>query len=142
MAAGPFTTQDLNIDETAGIQLNEIAATTLPAKFTFLDEYSPKATGGLDAAFPIISYNSTFLSYTAPAGTTVNDLVFSHVGTGGTQVPFSATDGFATTLKDIDGNTIYLFADPNHTDVLLGRTANLATAPIAFAIALDESANH
>jgi hypothetical protein len=137
----PFTTpQELNIDETAGIQPNEI--TTLPENFAFLTAYSPKATGGLDAAFPIISYNSTFVSFNPAAGTTVRGLAFTHADTDGTQVPFHPTEGFATTLKDIDGNTIYLFADPDHTDVLLGRTSNLATAPVAFAIALDESANH
>jgi hypothetical protein len=144
-----FTTpQELNIDETAGIQPNEIA--TLPANFAFLTAYSPKATGGLDTAFPIISYNSTFLSFTAPDGTTVSDLAFTHLDSAtNKQVAFSTTVGFPTTLKDIDGNTIYLFADPAHTDVLLGRTTATSTgstsdlnSPIAFAIALDESANH
>jgi hypothetical protein len=141
-----FTTQDVNVDETAGAQLglNEI---TLAAFQTSDYAYLLSLQGGGagdDAKFPQVAYNANFLSLAVPSGTTVADLVFTHLDSTNTQVQFSATVGFETTLKDVDGNTIYLFLDDNvasNGNVLIGRTANNPSAPAAFAIVLDEASN-
>jgi hypothetical protein len=144
-----FTSQDLNIDETAGVQLDEVAS--LPAPYTYLLTIAPQGTAGDDADFPQVSYDADFLKLTnVPNGTTVSDLVFTHAGPNGTFVQFSETDGFETTLKDVDGRTVYLFLDPTNANVLLGRVSTsddpavtpTASSPLAMAIVLDEAANH
>lgn len=135
-----FTTSDLEIDETEGVQLDEVA--TLPAAYSYLLTLSPQGTAGEDANFPQISYDASFLILdNVPTGTTVEDLAFTHPDAANELVEFSTTDGYATTLQDVDGNTIYLFQDTTNDNVLIGRIADDPDAAAAFAIILDEAAD-
>src|SRR5688572_25294716 len=83
MATGiGFTSNDINIDETASTQSHEIDVTT-DSKFDTDGVYAHLLTlnsggAGDDANFPQVSYVEDFLALSVPAGTTVGDLVLTY----------------------------------------------------------------
>lgn len=143
-----FTTQSIVIDESASITDNDITLAQLLADEPLLYAHLitsndfPKSSAG-DLADPEIAWQSGFLSISIPSGTTLKDISFTQNAAG---LAFSTTLGVASGMKTVDGQDIWLFADPANENILLARVGANATASasgdVAFAVVLDEAADH
>jgi hypothetical protein len=133
--------QNIIIDETTGLQDDDVnplvpphdTNTTLQYLLT-LDDPS----GGLTP--PEVAFQADFVKVTASAGETITSIILAQDSTG---TPFSPTDGVNSNIRTVDGNYVWLFADPTHANVVIGviGTSDPAaepaeTGPLAFSFAL------
>ncbi|MGG7578163.1 DUF5801 repeats-in-toxin domain-containing protein [Rhizobium sp. Nf11,1] len=134
-----ITTQDLIIDETAGLQDDDVNP-ALPPHDNATVQYllSRDAAGGLTT--PEVAYQSNFVVASANAGETISAVVLTQNSSG---TPYSTTVGVNSNIRTVDGNYVWLFQDPNHANVVIGvigttnpLTAPAATGPLAFSLAL------
>jgi hypothetical protein len=135
-----ITAQDLVVDETSGLQDDDVNALIAPYNANTTVQYllSLDAAGGLSS--PQVAYQSNFVIASASAGETINAIALAQNATG---TPFSTTDGVNSGLRTVDGNYIWLFQDATHANVVIGviGTSNIAaepaeTGPLAFSFAL------
>ncbi|MDO3433341.1 DUF5801 repeats-in-toxin domain-containing protein [Rhizobium sp. CBN3] len=139
-----ITTQDLIIDETAGLDDDDVNPALAPhnnATVQYL--LSRDAAGGLTS--PEVAYQSNFVVASASAGETITSVVLTQNASG---TPYSTTDGVNSGIRTVDGNYIWLFQDATHPNVVIGviGTTNAATepaetGPLAFSLALLSTSN-
>ncbi|TRC93283.1 hypothetical protein FJV76_11770 [Mesorhizobium sp. WSM4303] len=128
-----ITTQDIVIDETTGLQNDDISPSSNPTLLHLLT---------LGTALEVAS-KTDFVQATADAGETITSVVLTQDSSG---TPFSTTDGVVTDIQTVDGNYVWLFQDPNNADVVIGvigtddPTAEPdPTDPLAFSFGLDHT---
>ncbi|MBB4254139.1 DUF5801 repeats-in-toxin domain-containing protein [Rhizobium sp. BK008] len=135
-----ITTQDIIIDETAGLTDDDISPSAPPHVGNTTLQYllGLDAAGGL--ASPEVAYQSNFVVASASAGETITSVVLTQNSSG---TPFSTTVGVNSGIRTVDGNYVWLFQDPTHPNVVIGviGTANplaepAETGPLAFSLAL------
>ena len=100
-----ITTQDIVIDETVGIQNDDVNPTVPPhnnATVNYL--LGLDGPGGLPS--PEVAFKSNFVVASASAGETITSVVLTQSATG---TPFSPTVGVNTGIKTVDGNYVWLF---------------------------------
>ena len=143
-----FTTQSIIIDGSLSITDNDITlaqfladAPLLYAHLITSNDFNKSSAG--DRIDPEIAQQSAFLSIAIPANTTLQDISFAQNASG---LAFSTSLGVASGMKTVDGQDIWLFADPTNENILLGRVGtdgtSSASSDVAFAIVLDEAADH
>ncbi|KKZ88192.1 hypothetical protein B5K05_04105 [Rhizobium phaseoli] len=135
-----ITTQDLVIDETSGLQDDDINPSTSPhnANTTLLYMLSRDGAGGLSS--PEVAYQSDFVVASASAGETITTVVLTQSASG---TPYSTTVGVNSNIRTVDGNYVWLFQDPTHANVVIGvigtsdaNAAPAATGALAFSLGL------
>ncbi|PWJ94153.1 hypothetical protein C8D77_101836 [Mesorhizobium loti] len=135
-----ITTQDIIIDETIGLQDDDINPSIAPyntdTTLTYL--LGLDAAGGLPS--PEVAFQTNFVVASASAGETITSVALSQNLSG---TPFSTTVGVNSGIQTVDGNYVWLFQDPTHPNVVIGvigtsdATAEPAeTGPLAFSFAL------
>lgn len=142
------TTQDLLIDETKGLQDDDVASSNLqaanPTVYAHLvtDNDFPRSTAGAMTS-PEIAYQSDFIRFTPSGGTSINDMILAQDAAG---TPFSTATGVDSGVSTVAGDKIWLFADSTSANILLGRigtdAASSATGDVAFSLWLDEASDH
>ncbi|MGX9987801.1 DUF5801 repeats-in-toxin domain-containing protein [Rhizobium sp. Z1P35] len=134
-----ITTQDIIIDETTGLTDNDINPATPPHNNTTVQYLlGLDAAGGLTP--PEVAYQSNFVVASASAGETITSVVLTQSASG---TPFSTTVGVNSGIRTVDGNYVWLFQDPTHSNVVIGvigtsnpLTEPAETGPLAFSLAL------
>jgi hypothetical protein len=141
-----IATQDIIIDESTGLQDNDVDSSVSPhnnATVQYL--LSLDDPGGL--ASPEVAFKANFVVASAPAGETITSVVLSQNLNG---TPFSTTVGVNSGIKTVDGNYVWLFkdADPTHANVVIGviGTSDATAEPdeggaLAFSFALINTSN-
>ncbi|MBB4193535.1 hypothetical protein GGE45_003299 [Rhizobium aethiopicum] len=134
-----ITTQDLIIDETTGLQDDDVNPAIAPhnnATVQYL--LSRDAAGGLTS--PEVAYQSNFVVASASAGETITSVVLTQNASG---TPYSTTVGVNSNIRTVDGKYVWLFQDAMHANVVIGvigtsdpLTAPAAGGPLAFSLAL------
>lgn len=143
-----ITSQNLIIDETAGLQDDDVASSALQAASAAVyahlvtDNDFPRSTAGAITT-PEVAYQSDFIVFTPSGGSSITDMALTQDASG---TPFSTTLGVNSGVTTVEGETIWLFADATNANILLGRTGVDATAAatgdVAFALWLDEASDH
>ncbi|TRC86155.1 hypothetical protein FJV83_06980, partial [Mesorhizobium sp. WSM4307] len=140
-----ITTQDIIIDETTGLQDDDINPSVPPHSndATLLYLLSLDDPGGLPS--PEVAFKTNFVVASATAGETITSVVLSQNLNG---TPFSTTIGVNSNIRTVDGNYVWLFQDPTYPNVVIGviGTSNAATMPaptdpLAFSFALISTSN-
>ncbi|PDT08566.1 hypothetical protein CO670_32285, partial [Rhizobium sp. J15] len=135
-----ITTQDLIIDETAGLTDDDINPSTAPHSTNTTLQYllGLDAAGGLTS--PEVAYQTNFVVASASAGETITSVVLTQNSSG---TPFSTAAGVNSGIRTVDGNYIWLFQDATRPNVVIGviGTSNplaepAETGPLAFSLAL------
>ncbi|MBY5347597.1 DUF5801 repeats-in-toxin domain-containing protein [Rhizobium leguminosarum] len=135
-----ITTQDIIIDETTGLTDDDINPATPPHNANTTLQYllGLDVAGGLTS--PEVAYQSNFVVASASAGETITSVVLTQNASG---TPFSTTVGVNSGIRTVDGNYVWLFQDPTHSNVVIGviGTANpitepAETGPLAFSLGL------
>ncbi|MDX8491863.1 DUF5801 repeats-in-toxin domain-containing protein [Mesorhizobium sp. VK22B] len=122
------------IDETTGLQDNDVALASVPSN---VSTAFSNAGVTLASAIQIAGGGGDDLSVTPDSGFTVNGLGFVDATNG-------ALDGDASGLFTLEGREIFLYASPNDDNVVLGRegTAGGLADPngaLVFAIYVEET---
>ncbi|ANK89894.1 MULTISPECIES: DUF5801 repeats-in-toxin domain-containing protein [Rhizobium] len=135
-----ITTQDLIIDETPGLQDDDINPSTSPHDVNTTLQYMLTRDGAGGLSSPEVAYQSNFVVASASAGETITTVILTQSASG---TPFSTTVGVNSNIRTVDGNYVWLFQDPTHTNVVIGvigtsnpLTAPAATGPLAFSLGL------
>ncbi|PBB30653.1 MULTISPECIES: DUF5801 repeats-in-toxin domain-containing protein [unclassified Mesorhizobium] len=122
-----ITAQDIIIDETTGLQGDDInpIGNNDPTLAYLL---SRDSSGGLTS--PEVAFQSNFVVATANAGETITSVVLTQNSSG---TPFSTTVGVNSGIRTVNGNYVWLFQDPTHSNVVIGviGTSSAATMPAA-----------
>ncbi|CAN7681461.1 DUF5801 domain-containing protein [Phyllobacterium sp. LjRoot231] len=135
-----ITTQDIIIDETTGLQDDDVNPSVLPHSTNATLQYllSRDGAGGLTS--PEVAFQTNFVQATASAGETITSVVLTQNASG---TPFSTTVGVNSGLQTVDGNYVWLFQDPTHPNVVIGVIGTsdpfaepAETGPLAFSFAL------
>ncbi|TGU86992.1 hypothetical protein EN794_053035, partial [Mesorhizobium sp. M00.F.Ca.ET.151.01.1.1] len=132
-------TQDIIIDETTGLQDNDINPAVAPYSTNVTLQYLETLGSPLETAF-----QANFVQATASAGETINSLILTQDASG---TQFSTTVGVNSGIQTVDGNYIWLFQDPTHANVVIGvigtsdsnAAPSDASGPLAFSFGLDGS---
>ncbi|MBX5272021.1 hypothetical protein HJB99_25645 [Rhizobium sp. NLR17b] len=134
-----ITTQDLIIDETTGLQDDDVNPAIAPhnnATVQYL--LGLDAAGGLTS--PEVAYQSNFVVASASAGETISAVVLTQNASG---TPYSTTDGVNSGIRTVDGKYVWLFQDATHANVVIGVIGTsdplaepAETGPLAFSLAL------
>src|SRR5215831_14477680 len=108
-----ITAQDIIIDETTGLQKDDVNPSVPPhnnATVTYLLNLDDPS-GGLPS--PQVAFQANFVQVNATAGETITSVVLAQDSSG---TPFSTTVGVNSGIQTVDGNYVWLFkdADPNH----------------------------
>ncbi|MBM2714669.1 hypothetical protein JQK88_26280, partial [Mesorhizobium caraganae] len=122
------------IDETTGLQDNDVALADVPSN---VSTAFTNAGLNLGSAIQIAGGGGDDLSVTPDSGFTVNGLGFVDATNG-------ALDGDASGLFTLEGRQIFLYTDPNNDNVVLGREGTVGgvanpTGDIVFAVYLEET---
>lgn len=143
-----INTNTLVIDETAGLQDDDVTAATLQAADATVYAHLvtsndfPKSTAG-DMAEPQVAYRADFITLTPSGGSTIVDMVLAQNASG---TPFDLVTGVDSGVSTVTGDKIWLFADSTNPNILLGRTGadatSAASGDVAFSLWLDEAADH
>lgn len=143
-----IATNDLIIDETLGLQDDDIAASTLQAAnatvyaHLITDNDFPRSTAGAMTA-PEIAFQGDFISFTPSGGASITDMMLAQDASG---TPFNTTLGVDSGVSTVEGEKIWLFSDATNPNILLGRigvdASASATGDVAFALWLDEATDH
>ncbi|ULR43821.1 DUF5801 repeats-in-toxin domain-containing protein [Rhizobium sp. K102] len=135
-----ITTQDLIIDETAGLQDDDIDPLLAPHSTNTTLQYMLGRDGSGGLSSPEVAFQSNFVVASASAGETITSVILTQNASG---TPFSTTVGVNSGIRTVDGNYIWLFQDPTHANVVIGvigtsdQNAEPAeTGPLAFSLAL------
>ncbi|ANK83998.1 MULTISPECIES: DUF5801 repeats-in-toxin domain-containing protein [unclassified Rhizobium] len=135
-----ITTQDLVIDETGGLQDNDINPSTSPHDVNTTLQYMLSRDGAGGLSSPEVAYQSNFVVASASAGEIITTVILTQSASG---TPFSTTVGVNSNIRTVDGNYVWLFQDPTHANVVIGvigtsnpLTAPAATGPLAFSLGL------
>ncbi|CAN7385484.1 DUF5801 repeats-in-toxin domain-containing protein [Mesorhizobium sp. LjNodule214] len=135
-----IVTQEIIIDETTGLQDDDVNPSVLPhlTDPTLLYLLSRDGAGGLSS--PAVAFQTNFVQASASEGETISSVVLSQSATG---TPFSTTVGVNSGIRTVDGNYVWLFQDPTHANVVIGviGTADplaepAETGPLAFSLGL------
>ncbi|RVA07490.1 hypothetical protein EN938_02880, partial [Mesorhizobium sp. M7A.F.Ca.US.001.02.1.1] len=135
-----ITTQEIIIDETIGLQDDDVNPSVPPHITNTTLQYllSLDAPGGLTS--PEVTFQANFVVASASAGETITSVVLTQSASG---TPFSATVGINSGIRTVDGNYVWLFQDPTDAKVVIGviGTSDQAaepaeTGPLAFSLAL------
>ncbi|WP_292468131.1 DUF5801 repeats-in-toxin domain-containing protein, partial [Mesorhizobium sp.] len=135
-----ITAQDIIVDETTGLQDDDVNPALAPHSTNTTLTYllSLDASGGL--ASPEVAFQADFVIASASAGETITSVILTQNLSG---TPFSKTDGVNSGIKTADGNYVWLFQDATHPNVVIGviGTSDPAaepaeTGPLAFSLAL------
>src|SRR5215217_6632457 len=141
-----IVTQDSIIDETTGLQDNDVNSSVPPhnnATVQYL--LSRDIAGGLTS--PEVAFQANFVQASASAGETITSVVLTQNSSG---TPFSTTVGVNSGIRTVDGNYVWLFqdSDPSHTNVVIGIIGTTDSAvepaedgPLAFSFALINTSN-
>ncbi|CDX17942.1 conserved hypothetical protein [Mesorhizobium sp. ORS 3324] len=137
-----ITAQDIIIDETTGLQDDDINPAVAPYNTNTTLTYLLTLGTSIEVAF-----QSDFVVASASAGETINSIILTQNASG---TPFSTTVGVNSGIKTVDGNYVWLFQDPTHPNVVIGvigtsdaSAAPAANGPLAFSFGLDStSATH
>nr|WP_245277653.1 hypothetical protein [Mesorhizobium sp. L48C026A00] len=133
-------TQDIIIDETTGLQDDDIDPSVSPhsTNATLLYLLSLDDAGGLTS--PEVAFQTDFVVASASAGETITSVVLAQNSDGD---PFSTTDGVNSGIRTVDGNYVWLFQDPTDPNVVIGVIGTsdplvepAETGPLAFSFAL------
>ena len=134
-----ITTQDIIIDETTGLQDDDVSSAAPPhnnATVQYL--LGLDAAGGL--ASPEVAFQSNFVVASASAGENITSVVLTQSATG---TPFSTTVGVNSGIRTVDGKYVWLFQDATHANVVIGVIGTsdsgaepAETGPLAFSLAL------
>ncbi|WP_338821646.1 DUF5801 repeats-in-toxin domain-containing protein [Bradyrhizobium septentrionale] len=138
--------QDLIIDETAGLQDDDVNANLAPHNNATV-QYLLGLDGAGGLASPQVAFQADFVVATASAGETISSIVLAQNSTG---TPFSTTVGVNSNIRTVDGNYVWLFQDASHANIVIGvigtsdpAAAPAATGALAFSFALiSTSATH
>ncbi|SFP77541.1 hypothetical protein SAMN03159463_04855, partial [Mesorhizobium sp. NFR06] len=122
------------IDETTGLQDNDVALADVPSN---VSTAFSNAGVNLASAIQIAGGGTDDLTVTPDSGFTVNGLGFVDETNG-------ALDGDASGLLTLEGRQIFLYADPNNDNVVLGREGTVGgladpSGAIVFAVYLEET---
>ncbi|RWD95270.1 DUF5801 repeats-in-toxin domain-containing protein, partial [Mesorhizobium sp.] len=135
-----ITAQDIIVDETTGLQDDDVNPAIAPYNTNTTLTYllSLDASGGL--ASPEVAFQADFVIASASAGETITSVILTQNLSG---TPFSTTVGVNSGIKTVDGNYVWLFQDATHPNVVIGvigtsdvNAAPAATGPLAFSFAL------
>jgi hypothetical protein len=140
-----ITTQDIIIDETTGLQKDDVNPSVPPhdanATLTYL--LTLDDPGGLTS--PEVAFQEDFVVASASAGESITSVVLAQNSSG---TPFSTTVGVNSGIQTVDGDYVWLFQDPNNANVVIGVIGTsdpLAepseSGPLAFSIGLDSTSN-
>ncbi|MBX5145129.1 DUF5801 repeats-in-toxin domain-containing protein [Rhizobium lentis] len=134
-----ITTQDLIIDETVGLNDDDVSPAAPPhnnATVQYL--LGLDAAGGLTS--PEVAHQSNFVVASASAGETISAVVLTQNASG---TPYSITDGVNSGIRTVDGKYVWLFQDATHANVVIGVIGTsdplaepAETGPLAFSLAL------
>ncbi|BCG71249.1 hypothetical protein MesoLj113a_24070 [Mesorhizobium sp. 113-1-2] len=134
-----ITTQDIIIDETTGLQDDDVNSSVPPhnnATVQYL--LGLDAAGGLPS--PEVAFQSNFVVASANAGETITSVVLTQSASG---TPFSTTVGVNSGIQTVDGNYVWLFQDATHANVVIGVIGTsdplaepAETGPLAFSLGL------
>src|SRR5262245_15324635 len=137
--------QDIIIDETTGLQDDDVNPSILPHSTNTTLQYLLGLDGPGGLTSPEVAFQANFVQATASAGETITSVVLAQ-NLGGT--PFSKTDGVNSGIRTVDGNYVWLFQDATHANVVIGvigtsdQSAEPAeTGPLAFSFALINTSN-
>jgi hypothetical protein len=140
-----IVTQDIIIDETAGLQNDDVNPSVLPHSTNTTLQYllTLDSAGGL--ASPEVAFQANFVQVNATAGETITSVILSKDSSG---TPFSTTVGVYSGIQTVDGNYVWLFQDATHPNVVIGviGTSDPAaepaeSGPLAFSFALINTSN-
>src|SRR5262249_41794205 len=139
-----ITAQDIIIDETTGLQKDDVNPSVPPhnnATVAYL--LSLDGPGGL--ASPEVAFQANFVQVNATAGETITSVILAKDSSG---TPFSTTVGVNSGIQTVDGNYVWLFQDATHSNVVIGvigtsdpTTPPAASGPLAFSFALISTSN-
>ena len=134
--------QDIIIDETTGLQDDDVDPSIPPYDTDATVQYllSLDGSGGLSS--PEVAFQSNFVVASASAGETITSVVLTQNSSG---TPFSTSAGVNSGIRTVDGNYVWLFQDSNNANVVIGviGTSDSLAAPdlsnpysLAFSFAL------
>ncbi|RWQ28517.1 DUF5801 repeats-in-toxin domain-containing protein [Mesorhizobium sp.] len=132
-----IVTQDIIVDETTGIQDDDIDPSG-STNATLLYLLSLDDAGGMTS--PEVAFQTNFVQATASAGETITSVVLTQNSSG---TPFSTTVGVNSGIRTVDGNYVWLFQDPTNATVVIGVIGTddplaepAETGPLAFSLGL------
>ncbi|OWO96950.1 hypothetical protein B5E41_01270 [Rhizobium esperanzae] len=135
-----ITTQDLIIDETAGLQDDDINASASPHSTNTTLQYMLSLDGAGGLSPPEVAFQSNFVVASASAGETITSVILTQNSSG---TPFSTTVGVNSGIRTVDGNYVWLFQSATNANVVIGviGTSNPLTepdetGPLAFSLGL------
>ncbi|TGS80289.1 hypothetical protein EN818_30920, partial [Mesorhizobium sp. M3A.F.Ca.ET.175.01.1.1] len=96
-----ITAQDIIIDETTGLQEDDIAPTN---NSTLQYLLGLDGSGGLTS--PEVAFQADFVVASANAGETITSVILAQNSSG---TPFSTTVGVNSGIRTVDGNYVWLF---------------------------------
>ncbi|WP_287353080.1 DUF5801 repeats-in-toxin domain-containing protein, partial [Mesorhizobium sp.] len=138
-----IVTQDIIIDETTGLQDDDIDPSVAPhsTNATLLYLLSLDDAGGLTS--PEVAFQTNFVQASADAGETITSVVLAQNSSG---TPFSTTVGVNSGIRTVDGNYVWLFQDPTNANVVIGVIGTddplaepAETGPLAFSLGLNST---
>ena len=142
-----IVTQDIIIDETAGLQDDDVNPNVAPHDNTTVQYLLSLDSVGSGLPDPQVAFKANFVTATGDAGETITSVVLAQDSSG---TPFSTTVGVNSNIRTVDGNYVWLFRDPDPTKANVVRgvigtsnplTAPAATGPLAFSFALISTSN-
>ncbi|ANL33912.1 DUF5801 repeats-in-toxin domain-containing protein [Rhizobium phaseoli] len=135
-----ITTQDLVIDETSGLQDDDIDPLLAPHGTNTTLQYMLSLDGSGGLSPPEVAFQSNFVVASANAGETITSVVLAQNSSG---TPFSKTDGVNSGIRTVDGNYVWLFQSATNANVVIGvigtsnpLTEPAETGPLAFSLGL------
>ncbi|MFB2601225.1 DUF5801 repeats-in-toxin domain-containing protein [Rhizobium phaseoli] len=135
-----ITTQDLVIDETSGLQDDDINPLLAPHGTNTTLQYMLSLDGSGGLSPPEVAFQSNFVVASANAGETITSVVLAQNSSG---TPFSKTDGVNSGIRTVDGNYVWLFQSATNANVVIGvigtsnpLTEPAETGPLAFSLGL------
>ena len=129
-----ITTLDIIIDESTDNTDNDVVDLAVSPHTNAANAAMVAYLVGLDGAgglaSPEVAFRENFVTATASAGETFSSVSLSRNAAG---APFSTTVGVNSGIQTVDGNWVWLFLDPNNSNVVRGviGTADAAIAPAA-----------
>ncbi|MBZ9882697.1 DUF5801 domain-containing protein [Mesorhizobium sp. CA10] len=139
-----ITAQDIILDETTGLQDDDINPALPPHSTNDTLTYLLGLDGPGGLASPEVAFQSDFVIATANAGETITSVILTQNASG---TPFSTTVGVNSGIRTVDGNYVWLFQDQTHPNVVIGvigtsdaNASPAASGPLAFSFALMSTA--
>ena len=138
-------TQDIIIDETTGLQDDDVDSSVPPHSTNTTVQYLLGLDGPGGLTSPEVAFQANFVRPRRAQGKPSPRSFSPRTLTG---TPFSTTVGVNSGIQTVDGNYVWLFQDPTHANVVIGviGTSDPAaepaeTGPLAFSFALISTSN-